>query len=510
MAPHTRTRASVARVAAALCVVLAATFIAPPAAHAWTVDTTGRTEAEMRAKWEQLRPAYSATPYAVAPSIVAPYAPGDAAPGFRTDGLNMINFGRYLAGLPADVRLDATRNANGQYGSVLLRVIGFSHAPSPKPADMDQAFYDRGKAATGSSNIGAGYSDSESFQKGCLDDAESTNLPRVGHRRWLLNPRMLVTGIGFVDNYHTTYAFDSSRPAGEVDYSFVAWPSPGVFPVEFCTSRTPWSITLNPAKYFWTGGYTVTMRRVADGATWVFDGSDTNTSGEYFNADFGGYGVANAFIFRPNPASISYKPGDQFDITLSGGIFDKATGGATTITYRTSFGALTGPTTGFSGTVDPDPGASPAPDPGKASVFRFYNKKNGSHFYTASASERDAVIQRYAATYAYEGVAYTVDTQDAANCSPLYRFYNKSNGGHFYTASESEKDAVVARLSGTYVFEGPAYNVSLAGIGSEMYRFYNRSNGSHFYTISAAERDTVRATLGHIYAYEGAAFCLVQ
>jgi len=43
-----------------------------------------------------------------------------------------------------------------------------------------------------------------------------------------------------------------------------------------------------------------------------------------------------------------------------------------------------------------------------------------------------------------------------------------------------------------------------------VYRFYNKVNGSHFYTVSEAERNNVIATWPHIYTYEGVAFYLPQ
>ncbi|MRS12076.1 MAG: hypothetical protein EG823_03275 [Actinobacteria bacterium] len=140
-------------------------------------------------------------------------------------------------------------------------------------------------------------------------------------------------------------------------------------------------------------------------------------------------------------------------------------------------------------------------------VYRFYNEANGSHFYTASESERDTVRAKYAATYTYEGAAYSINTANAANCAPLYRFYNNKSGSHFYTPSESERDAVIAKWSGTYTYEGPAYCVSLTSDGcAPMYRFYNKVNGSHFYTVSAQERDAVIAKMQATYDYEGVTY----
>lgn len=338
-----------------------------PSARAATtvVDTSMRTEAEIRARWNELKPTYTGTPYVVAPRVVAPYAPGETTAAFRNDGLKMLNFGRYLAGLPSDVTLTATRNLDAQYGAVLL-TKEFSHTPA-RPADMSLEFYQRGYASTSSSNIGSGYSDLESFVKGCLADDSTSNVDRVGHRRWILNPGMLYTGVGYANSRLTNYAFDNSRPSDAVDYAYIAWPSAGLFPVEFASQSVPWSITLNPKMYDWDttrAGHTATLRRVSDGKTWTFDAADTSTAGEYFNAEFGGYGSArNAFIFRPKAADLvgSYKAGEQYDVTLSGGIYAEGTRTPVAVTYRTSFCALSGATTVFGAPTIP--GDIPPPFP---------------------------------------------------------------------------------------------------------------------------------------------------
>lgn len=43
-------------------------------------------------------------------------------------------------------------------------------------------------------------------------------------------------------------------------------------------------------------------------------------------------------------------------------------------------------------------------------MYRFYNVRNGSHFFTADGSERDTIIATLGNTYQYEGVAYTIAT----------------------------------------------------------------------------------------------------
>lgn len=139
-------------------------------------------------------------------------------------------------------------------------------------------------------------------------------------------------------------------------------------------------------------------------------------------------------------------------------------------------------------------------------VYRFYNRNNGSHFYTASESEKDNVLNTLSNVYTLDGVAYSVNLGNSANSSPLYRFYNKRNGSHFYTASVSEKDSVIANLAATYAYDGPAYKVCKTASTTTVWRFFNKKNGSHFYTASPAEKNNVINTLGATYALDGPAF----
>jgi len=91
-------------------------------------------------------------------------------------------------------------------------------------------------------------------------------------------------------------------------------------------------------------------------------------------------------------------------------------------------------------------------------VFRFYNKTTGTHFYTTSVSERDGIIAYYP-QFVYEGAAFhalPVAGTDGRNT--VYRFYNKATGSHFYTASPAERDKVIATYP-SFVYEGVAFYV---------------------------------------------------
>ncbi len=147
-----------------------------------------------------------------------------------------------------------------------------------------------------------------------------------------------------------------------------------------------------------------------------------------------------------------------------------------------------------------------------SAIYRFYNKNNGTHFFTATTSERDYVIANLS-DYSYEGAAFSAVSTNVADTTAVYRFYNVLNGTHFYTANESEKNAVVSQLSNVMNYEGEAYravssqsaSATLDGM-TALYRFYNKAVGSHFFTVSESERDSVIANLSQSYNYEGIAY----
>jgi hypothetical protein len=141
-------------------------------------------------------------------------------------------------------------------------------------------------------------------------------------------------------------------------------------------------------------------------------------------------------------------------------------------------------------------------------VYRFYNVWTGTHFYTADPAERANVLSALGGTYHYDGIAYTVDTSSTSLTQGLHRFYSVRSGTHFYTASDAEKNDVIARLSSTFRYEGVAYRVSPAPVAgaAAVYRFYRVRTGTHFYTVDADEKARVIATMGAEYHYEGVAY----
>lgn len=161
------------------------------------------------------------------------------------------------------------------------------------------------------------------------------------------------------------------------------------------------------------------------------------------------------------------------------------------------------------GAVETD--ATPTPDPEPSPVYRFWSSTKRSHFYTADPAERDFVIEHYDDTeWASEGVAYEAFLDQEPGTIPLYRFWSHRFQGHFYTASESEKDAVIADYpDDVWEFEGVAYYVypDAEEAGAQVFRFWSAQNRHHFYTADPAERDYIVAHYPSTeWAYEGPAF----
>lgn len=102
------------------------------------------------------------------------------------------------------------------------------------------------------------------------------------------------------------------------------------------------------------------------------------------------------------------------------------------------------------------------PNQGSGSVplHRFWSDQNQSHFYTASETEKNLIISTYSEfVWRYEGVAFYVYPESTSTSSnPIYRFWSDQNQSHFYTASESEKNLIIETYpQNVWRYEGIAF-----------------------------------------------------
>lgn len=255
--------------------------------------------------------------YDIKPRASYPYEAGKVKDKYLQEALNAVNFVRYLVGLPDDIYLDKTYMDYTQHGAVLLAAIGMlSHYPQ-KPLDMPNEFYKIAYNGPNRSNCALGYKNISDTILGFMDDSDPSNINRLGHRRWLLNPPMQKIGFGFCEEFSDTYVFDKSREA-EILYDFISWPARNCMPVELMNKETAWSVNLGeeydtPS----INNVRVTLVRRKDGKKWTISKkSSSGNAGDYFTVENSGFGMPKCIIFRPGIEG--YSPDDIFDVTISG------------------------------------------------------------------------------------------------------------------------------------------------------------------------------------------------
>ena len=128
----------------------------------------------------------------------------------------------------------------------------------------------------------------------------------------------------------------------------------------------------------------------------------------------------------------------------------------------------------------------------EGTVYRFFNNETGVHFYTASATERDSLLNN-PSSFSYENTSYRAIDPLTGNseATSVYRFLNQDTGVHLYTIDENERDFL--QTSDNFSFEGEAFSAYQTQVEGSIpiYRFFNSTTGAHFYTPSASERDAV-------------------
>lgn len=145
---------------------------------------------------------------------------------------------------------------------------------------------------------------------------------------------------------------------------------------------------------------------------------------------------------------------------------------------------------------------------GQIEVYRFFDKNDGTHFFTASGSEATSLVATRP-DLSYEGVGLRgyADAGASPSSEAVFRFFNLADGTHFYTASTTERDAIVTTKSDAMKFEGIAFyeNSTPQAGDSAVYRFFDTSHGTHLFTQSSSERANIISTRPDLVS-EGIAF----
>ena len=292
------------------------------------LQVTTPTQAEIRAFLASCAadPAAAAT-FEQAPSAVSPYRYGTMSATSQRNGLALLNWARFIAGIPADVQADERASFNAQAAALLCAASG-SVTPVPvPPAGMSGDMFNASSAAFATSVVSYGAANPADAVMLWLAGSDEESVLQLGHRRWCLDPALASTGLGRVDGFDALYVA-GSRDADAPRYEAVVWPA-AQMPTALFGVDEFWSVSTDVAAL--GSDVRVTVKRQRDGKTWSFSQGDPN--GELF-VSTKDYGSGDCLIFRPEGVG-DYQAGDRFSVTVAGA--------AKTISYTVEFFDLYAP-----------------------------------------------------------------------------------------------------------------------------------------------------------------------
>ena len=301
-------------------------------------------------------------PYSVRPSF-SPYRAGTVRREILEESLAEVNYARHLAGVPANITLNDEYTRRAQMGAVLLDATDtLTHTPS-KPSDMPQDFYETGYDATSHGNIAyskiiqgsrvRGNLDLRDTTKLYMEDTDGKNVGALGHRRWLLNPRLKQVGFGISTRkgYSVTYVIEEFRikrkNLSRAEYAeyldWLKWPIPDEFiswpsskyphPLSWFEAKTAWSVTLNRNVFEPCDPDNVSVRmiRLNDGKIWNFGKAGDDG---YFVVAPDSVAYDECLIFCPDDIK-AYGNGEYWRVEVSG--LSRTDGSEGSFTYTVNF-----------------------------------------------------------------------------------------------------------------------------------------------------------------------------
>ncbi len=274
------------------------------------------------------------------PAVAAVRSPKEQQ--LRENAVRALMSYRFLCGVPYDdLQVDRTYTAYNVVTCALLNDVDqMTHSP-PNPG-WPTAQYEFGKKGAGRSNLYTAWSHGSTAPPSMVDamhswmeDSDESNISRLGHRRWCLNPRMLKLGIASSGRFCAMWAFDESREKSP-DFDHVAFPPSGLLPTQTFESSYAWHVSLNPNKYGRPQKDAVKVRIVQ--ARVDLKGGNMTRSAQalpldYFHVDVNGFGIPNAIIFRPKDLELT--AGSHFWVEIIGLV--DAQGQPTQVQYLAGF-----------------------------------------------------------------------------------------------------------------------------------------------------------------------------
>lgn len=238
----------------------------------------------------------------------------DADPSDKRSPDRMVALGRlrtYRAACGVrwrHLRLDMKLNDLCDAASEVSQGNGkLSHTPE-KPAGMDQKRFQQGYEGASNSNLSSGpvASSVDSY----MDDSDASNIDRVGHRRWCLNPSMGVAGFGQAGRWSAMWATDQSGP-GPGKTKTILYPPAGYVPVDLFGPRHAWSLHAVDGRMP-KDAESLEIRVVRLDQYFQESGDPFELDWKSLSSD--GFGGSPCIIFRP--VGIETEAGARYSVTI--------------------------------------------------------------------------------------------------------------------------------------------------------------------------------------------------
>ncbi len=240
---------------------------------------------------------------------------GDEKAKARGESLRRLKAFRAVVGVPwREMRLDARMNAHGDAGAALCERIGrLDHTPA-NPG-MPEEKYKFGYTGTSNSNLYVGPPETPmiSSVRAYMDDSDPSNIAKVGHRRWCINPRMLKTGFGSSGRYSAMWSMDQSNRTVS-GHDTVSYPPGGYAPTEYFAATYAWSVGFRARDFAAPGSGGVKIEVVAVDEEYQATGEPLGL--EAVVVAKGGTGDRFCVIFRPLGLDVS--DGARYRATIEG------------------------------------------------------------------------------------------------------------------------------------------------------------------------------------------------
>jgi len=162
---------------------------------------------------------------------------GSVADDIMAKIFQRVHYYRLAVGLSNTITENSDQSAKAQEAALMMKSNGtLNHFP---PSSWS-CYTDNGSEAAGKSNL-AMWKNAEAIDLYISEPGE-LNGP-VGHRRWLLYPRLNTIGVGNTDNSNVVWVVGNSGAAPSDAPDFIAWPPADYVPDELVYPRWSFSIT---------------------------------------------------------------------------------------------------------------------------------------------------------------------------------------------------------------------------------------------------------------------------